>query len=84
MIDVWVLRWLVSEATLYTLATDDDVALQRFLIEDPFAVHVHFVTLLLCENVNKFKAGTDPIAVAAINQLIDSSIEAAKLRKLPI
>jgi len=66
------------------LAAEDQVALQSLLVEDKFSLDVCAPTLLLGEDVHDFEAGPHPEAVAAVDQLVDASVEATQVLELSV
>lgn len=85
VIDVWVLWRFVFHASLALLTTEDQISLQGVFVEYVLPIDVCFAPIFeLHETVHDLEAGSNPKAVAAVNQLVDSSVKTTKLWELPV
>jgi hypothetical protein len=73
---VWirVFSWLIADATTIPLAAEVEVALHSVSVEKPFTVEI---SVSFRSDIKQFKSSSLPEIVAAIDELVNSTVKAS-------
>ena len=81
MVRVTAFRRFIFKPTLVVLAAEKRVALHSMLVAEPLTLNV---ALAAHRDIHQLKRRSLPVVVTAIDQLVDSSVEAALARNLSL